>query len=153
MSRSAARRAQPPSSAEAAEAAFYEALQHGDVDAVMQVWGDDDDIVCVHPGGPRLVGAAAIRASFEQLLAGGALAIHAERVLRNVTLGCAVHNVVERVQVQGEPGARGDPQFVCVLATNVYVKTPDGWRLALHHASPGTLHEAVEVLGAPERLH
>ncbi len=49
------------------EQQFYEALQHGDLERLMAVWADDDDIVCVHPGGPRLVGAAAIRASFEAM--------------------------------------------------------------------------------------
>jgi hypothetical protein len=28
-----------------------------------------------------------------------------------------------------------------VLATNVYVKTPQGWRLAAHHASPAEAQE------------
>lgn len=139
----------PHSSAEAAEAAFYEALQAGDVEAVMRVWSDDDDPVCVHPGGPRLVGAAAIRASYEQLLGGSALPIAPECVLRTVTLGCAVHNVVERVRLP----AGAVPAFACVLATNVYLRTPQGWRLVLHHASPGTLDEAGELLAQSDRLH
>ena len=139
----------PHSSAEAAEAAFYEALQAGDVEAVMRVWSDDDDPVCVHPGGPRLVGAAAIRASYEQMLGGSALPIAPERVLRTVTLGCAVHNVVERVRLP----AGAAPASACVLATNVYLRTPQGWRLVLHHASPGTLDEAGELLAQSDRLH
>ena len=150
MPRPSAPRASLQSSAEAAEAAFYEALQAADVDALMQVWADDDDLVCVHPGGPRIVGAAAIRSSFEQLLAGGALRIVPERVLRSVTLGCAVHNVVERVVMQSQPG---EQKFGFVLATNAYTKTPDGWRMVLHHASPATAHEVAEVMTMPERLH
>ncbi|WP_018913530.1 nuclear transport factor 2 family protein [Thiomonas sp. FB-6] len=139
----------PLSSAEAAEAAFYEALQAGDAAAVMRVWSDDDEPMCIHPGGARLVGTAAIRASFEQLLGGGALPIVPERVLRTVTMGCAVHNVVERVSLPaGAPAA-----FACVLATNVYLRTPQGWRLVLHHASPGTLDEAGERRAQSERLH
>ncbi len=149
MSRSQSVPSAPHSSAEAAEAAFYEALQAGDVEAVMRVWADDDEPVCVHPGGPRLVGAAAIRASYEQLLGGGALAVAAERVLRTVTMGCAVHNVVERVRLPAGSGAA----FGCVLATNVYLRTPQGWRLVLHHASPGTIDEAGELLAQSERLH
>ncbi|WP_297909251.1 nuclear transport factor 2 family protein [Thiomonas sp.] len=139
----------PLSSAEAAEAAFYEALQAGDAEAVMRVWSEDDEPVCIHPGGPRLVGAAAIRASFEQLLGGGALPVTPERVLRSVSMGCAVHNVVERVSLpRGAPAA-----FACVLTTNVYLRTPQGWRLVLHHASPGTLDETGELLAQSEQLH
>ena len=42
---------------------FYEALQQGDIDKLMATWSDDDEIACVHPGGPRVIGAAAIRAA------------------------------------------------------------------------------------------
>ena len=43
------------------ETAFYEAFEKGDLEAMMSVWADDDDIVCVHPGGQRLAGAEQIR--------------------------------------------------------------------------------------------
>ena len=47
-------------SPEEVEAAFYEAMQNRNLDAFMACWADEDDIVCVHPGGPRLVGHDAI---------------------------------------------------------------------------------------------
>ena len=47
------------------EAAFYRALQKGDIDKLMACWADEDDIVCIHPGGLRVIGAVAIRATFE----------------------------------------------------------------------------------------
>ena len=49
------------------EAAFYEAMQHGDIDKLMACWADEEEIVCVHPGGMRLVGVAAIRSAFEAI--------------------------------------------------------------------------------------
>jgi len=52
-------------SADEIEAAFYEALQKGDIDRLMACWSDDEEVVCVHPGGPRLVGLENIRQSFE----------------------------------------------------------------------------------------
>ena len=39
------------------EAAFYEALQCADIEKLMACWSDEDDILCVHPSGPRVVGA------------------------------------------------------------------------------------------------
>ena len=70
-------RSKPPAAALLAtpddvEAQFYEALQQADLDKLMAVWSDDDDIACVHPGGPRVQGHAAIRASFEAIFANGA---------------------------------------------------------------------------------
>src|SRR3569832_2381182 len=51
--------------ADGVEAAFYDALQSGDIDKLMACWADEDDIVYIHPNGPRVVGPIAIRATFE----------------------------------------------------------------------------------------
>ncbi|WP_442786621.1 nuclear transport factor 2 family protein [Hydrogenophaga sp. NFH-34] len=40
-----------PNTPDEVEHAFYEALQHGDLERVMACWADEDDVVCVHPGG------------------------------------------------------------------------------------------------------
>jgi uncharacterized protein (TIGR02246 family) len=139
----------PPTSPDEIERQFYEALQRGDLEQLMAVWADDDDIVCVHPGGPRVVGATAIRATFEQIFANGAIAAHPEKVRRLQTLGCAVHSVLERVAVMTSEGL----QSAWVVATNVYLETARGWRLAAHHASPGTPSEVQEIVEAASTLH
>ena len=149
MSKSRYRAAALGGTADEVEAAFYEALQQGNLDQIMACWADEDDIVCVHPGGPRLVGAVAIRAAFESLLAGGALRATPERVRRIDALGAAVHNVLERIDVLTAEG----PQHAWVVATNVYFKTAEGgWRLVAHHASPGR-SEVVEVTAPGQLLH
>ena len=128
---------------------FYEALQGGDVDRLMAVWSDDDDIVCVHPGGARLVGAVAIRASFEAIFANGAIDATPQKVRRVISHSSAVHNVLERVQVMSPEG----PQSAWIIATNVYLKGAQGWRLVCHHASPGTAREVQEVVETASTLH
>ena len=138
-----------PSTPDEIEQQLYEALQRADIEALMAVWSDDDEIVCVHPGGPRLVGAAAIRASFEALFANGAIDVRPEKVRRLQALNCAVHSVQERVNVPTEQG----PKAAWVMATNVYVKSGRGWALAAHHASPGSPHEAQDVADAGSTLH
>jgi hypothetical protein len=45
------------------------------------------------------------------------------------------------------------PQSAWVLATNVYALTAEGWRMVLHHASPGSPHEAQEIVEAGSTLH
>jgi uncharacterized protein (TIGR02246 family) len=127
------------------EAQFYEALQRGDLELLMSLWADDDEIVCVHPGGPRLVGVAAIRASFEAIFANSSIPVQPEQVHRVQWLGGALHHLVERVLVAGA----GDEQSAWVIASNVYVKTAQGWRLAAHHASPGSLEPPPTVGDAP----
>lgn len=135
--------------AEDTEAAFYEALQAGDIEKLMACWADEDDIVCVHPGGGRLLGALAIRASFESMFANGSIQARAEKVRIIESVGASVHSVLERVEVLTEQG----PRHAYVIATNVYQKTPQGWRMVAHHASPGTPREMQEILDAPQVLH
>lgn len=131
------------------ETAFYEALQSGDIEKLMACWGDEDDIVCVHPGGARLVGAAAIRAAFDAMFSNGSIRLHAEKVRRVQAMSASVHSVLERIDVMTGEG----PRHAYVIATNVYHKTPQGWRMVAHHASPGTAREMQEVAETPHVLH
>ena len=148
MPKSRYRAAPHGGSADDVEAAFYEALQAGDIEQLMACWADEDDIVCVHPGGPRLVGAAAIRAAFEAMFANGAVRAHPERLRKVESLGAALHNVLERVDLVTAEGT----QHAWVVATNVYFKTAQGWRLVAHHASPGR-SEVAEVSQPAQLLH
>ncbi len=137
-------------SADDIEAAFYEALQLGDIDKFMACWADEDEIVCVYPGGARLVGAQAIRTVLEHMFANnGAIRITPERVRKVQALASAVHNIVERIEVMTNEG----PHEAWVVATNVYHKTAQGWRLVAHHASPGTAQDLQEASAGPQVLH
>ncbi|MFI4929950.1 MAG: YybH family protein [Burkholderiales bacterium] len=131
------------------ETQFYEALRDADIDKLMAVWSDDDDIVCVHPGGPRAVGARAIRASFEAIFERGGIPVQPEQVHRTHSLEVAVHSVVETVAIRSAEGT----QQAHVVATNVYLKTALGWRLVAHHASPVSAVEPREPVDAPTTLH
>jgi ketosteroid isomerase-like protein len=131
------------------EAAFYDALQNADIEKLMACWADEDEIVCIHPGGPRVVGAMAIRATFEAMFANGSIRAWPEKVRKVVSVASSVHNLLERVEVL----TPGGPKDAWVIATNVYHKTAQGWRLVAHHASPGTTSEIHEVAGTPSVLH
>jgi ketosteroid isomerase-like protein len=136
-------------SPEECEHAFYEALEAADVDAVVDLWLEDDDVVCIHPNGPRLLGFAAVRSSWAAILANGPL--HVRGTLRKSldTPTVAVHNVIEEVLV-GQGTAQ---QVVSVLATNVYVKTNSGWKMVLHHGSQATGGEVVSIAEPHAILH
>jgi len=113
------------------EQAFYEALDAADMDAVADLWLDDEEVCCIHPGGPRLIGYSAVRASWAAMLANGAVRIRASARKTLETPTFALHNVIEEVVVEQD----GQPRVVRVIATNGFVKTPAGWKLMLHHAS------------------
>ena len=139
----------PLASPDDIEQQFYEALQAGDVERLMAVWSDDDDISCVHPGGPRVVGALAIRAAFESIFSNGAVNAQPEKVRRLQTHTCAVHSVLEHIRVMTAEG----PQSGWVIATNVYVQGTQGWRLVAHHASPGSPREVQDIGEVASVLH
>ena len=149
MTRNKLQTANLEGNADEVEAAFYEALHTGDIEQLMACWADEDDIVCVHPGGPRVVGPMAIRATFEAMFANGSIRAHPERLRKIESVGSCVHHLIERVEVMSPHG----PQQAWVIATNVYHKTTQGWRLVAHHASPGTTSELQEVAGSPQVLH
>lgn len=131
------------------EAAFYEALQTGDINMLMACWGDEDEMVCIHPGGIRLLGPAAIRQAFEAMFSNGTIRAKVVTVSKLDGLGASVHSVLERIDVLTAEG----PRHAYVMATNVYHETAQGWRMVAHHASPGSAHEMQEVPGTPFILH
>jgi ketosteroid isomerase-like protein len=116
----------------------------------MSCWADEDEIVCIHPGGPRLLGAVTIRASFESMFAnGGSIPAIPAQIRRVDSLGSAVHHVLEQVEVMTADGL----VQAYVIATNVYHKTAQGWRLVVHHASPGLPDELQSLAKGPKVLH
>ena len=132
-----------------AEAAFYEAIEKADLDAMMAVWADEEDIVCVHPGGTRLTGMSQVRESWRQIFAGGQalrFRLRNQQALNGMTL--VIHSVYEQISVVGEARPRTP-----VIATNIYQHTERGWRMVVHHASPAPATADTESKRAPKTLH
>ena len=130
--------------AQDAENAFYEALERCDLDGMMAVWAEDEEIVCVHPGGTRLVGYDAVRSGWEQLFAGDArLTFRLDQVVMIETVGLAMQSAVEHVSLGSDGSPRG-----AAICTNVFLRTPSGWRIVMHHASPAPAQPSTEPKGA-----
>ena len=135
--------------AEEAELAFYDALERADLTRLMQVWADDEEIVCVHPGGLRIVGLHAVKESWQEILANGGLAIRPSVPTVLHSMMGAVHSLVEQITVNGTERS----EVAHCYATNIYHKGPTGWRLVMHHASaapaqadPFDLHDSHGLL-------
>ena len=115
-----------------AEAAFYDAFGKSDLEAMMAVWADDDEIYCVHPGGPRISGVEKVRESWRRLFSSGqtlSFQLRARHEIHGMMI--AIHSVYEQITVAGQGPARNP-----MLATNIYLRTDHGWRMVAHHASP-----------------
>ena len=120
--------------AEDVEDAFYEAIGRGDLDALMSVWADDEEIVCIHPTGLRLVGHVAIRDSWRIIFANNPrLTVQVKCSVRWKGVLLDVHSVIETLYLGDEPTPHGP-----MLSTNVFQRGGSGWRLLAHHTSAAT---------------
>ena len=136
-------------SPEEASRAFYESFEQGDVAAMMAVWADDDEIFCIHPGGPRNVGQAAVRGAWEEIFSGTTrLKFQLEEQVFFIGASIAVQSVFEYLQINDEPKLHGP-----AIATNIYTRTAGGWRVLAHHAAVTPTAPAVPATPRLGRLH
>lgn len=114
-----------------ANAAFYRAFEAGDPLRMDLLWAGLAGDTCIHPGSEAIVGAMPVQRSWQRLFrAGERLHIELTDVRADVLGRVAKVQLVENVRAPGD-----DALFARVACTNVFVHTPDGWRITLHHGS------------------
>ena len=114
-----------------AEEAFYDAIARADLDALMNLWAEDEEIICIHPGGQPLSGHHAIRESWQQIFASNPrFRVHVRRSVRWKGVLLAVHSVVESLYLGDDSTPHGP-----VLSTHVFQRGAKGWRLLSRHSS------------------
>lgn len=112
--------------------AFYDAFQRANLDAMMSLWAEDEDIVCVHPGAHPLVGYAAVRAAWKSVFQSSPqLRFELSDVVWHTSGTMATQTCVEWIRLGDDAAARGG-----VAATNIFIRTIHGWRMLSHHGSP-----------------
>src|SRR5689334_19999380 len=108
-----------------ANSAFYRAFATRDLDAMDALWSRRTAVACVHPGWDALRGRDEVMDAWRAILTGA----------ESPKVGCShafaqVHGdvalVVCREHVEGGQ----------LVATNVFVREGDTWRLVHHQASP-----------------
>jgi ketosteroid isomerase-like protein len=117
----------------AANNLFYEAFGALDMEKMEAVWETSERALCVHPGWQPLVGWDVIRASWQGIFDNATLMHFNIRYVNVAVQGdCGWVTCMENITsvLQGRANTFG------VLATNIFVRTPQGWRMIAHHASP-----------------
>lgn len=119
------------STPEEAQLAFYHAFEQNDLEAMMRVWDDSDDILCIHPMAPALHSRNAVTHGWREIFTGGAeMHFTIETIQRYAQPELVILIVNELIEVGS--GKRVAP----VVATNVYRLNTNGWRMLTHHAGP-----------------
>jgi ketosteroid isomerase-like protein len=115
-----------------ANESFYRAFETLNIEEMEKVWARDADIQCGHPGWRMLRGWGPVMESWK-------------RIFENTpSMKFTLTDV--RVEVRGElawvtlyenltSSIEGQQFSAAVLTTNMFQKTPAGWRMILHHGS------------------
>ncbi|HVM84209.1 MAG TPA: nuclear transport factor 2 family protein [Candidatus Binatia bacterium] len=128
-------------SLEFANDAFYQAFAAADLAAMEGVWAEQPTVFCCHPGWPPLTSRTEVMASWRDILGGAG----------PVPVACAA----PRPAILGEVG------LVCcyerfsnqhLVATNLFIRAGDRWRMIHHHAGPlARVPEEIAAADNPSR--
>ncbi len=133
-------------SARKAETAFYEAFEHADLRAMMEVW-DTHSCACIHPMNDRIEGFNAISDSWQLIFESNAqLRFYLTETRYLVEADLAVHQVLENISFVN----RVERREAKMLATNVIDHvTPSGQRIASDNDFVEYLLDEAEIAAVP----
>ncbi len=128
----------------AANQAFYDAFAGGDMRAMSDIWAAAAPVACVHPGAPLLVGRATVLESWASILeAPERPNIECFQPVAHMIGNAAFVTCYERL---------GGAQGAVLLATNVFAKEGERWRIVHHHASPTPVSPPRPRAPAPDHV-
>ncbi len=105
--------------------AFYAALRNRDVELMGQVWSMCAQVSCIHPGWQPLHGREMVMASWETILQHTNLPAIYPQAASVKLFGDTALVICEESYKEGS-----------LVATNVFVRESDDWRLLHHQAGP-----------------
>jgi ketosteroid isomerase-like protein len=116
---------------------FYAAFESADLDAMREIWLDDERATCVHPGALPVRGATAVGRSWALMMANTP---YLQFILTDVDIAVAGDTAsvtcTENVLTAEEGGPLDSFGAGQTVSTNVLVRTEHGWRLWVRHSSP-----------------
>ncbi len=113
----------------AANLAFYTAHEERNIEAMDEIWDHGAGTACIHPGWPILRGWEAVRDSWARIFAGPG---RNQFILTNVT--ASIRGTMAWVTLDENLMDRANTGTIA--ATNLFVRSANGWKLVLHHGSP-----------------
>jgi ketosteroid isomerase-like protein len=112
---------------------FYRAFESLELSRMEEAWWHEGLVTCIHPGWPLAAGWGEVRDSYRTIFANTEhirFDVSDERI--DVRGELAWVTCVERLMSRSVVGeSRG-----AVVATNVFRRERDAWRMVHHHASP-----------------
>ncbi len=125
-----------------ANEAFYQAFADGDVAAMEAVWARTAPIACIHPGWNLISGRDDVMGSWRAIL--------------ESTNRPAIHSHGAEAIIHGDMAL-----VVCyeeldqgfLVATNVFVREDDAWRMVHHQAGPTAPPDLDETDDEPGVMH
>ena len=114
-------------------AKFYEAFEHGDIEAIAGVWAHHGHVKCIHPGWSLLVGWNDILQSWQNIFSSGVAMKFSLRDVRAEVYGrLGVVVLTEEITyVDGSVTHTG-----AIVATNLFEFDGNEWKIIHHHGSP-----------------
>jgi len=103
--------------------AFYVSFAGGDADTIDTLWSSAAPVSCIHPGWELLSGREAVLESWRSIIRGGAPAIRCRDPKVLFYGNTAIVLCYEEI----------DGDFL--IATNIFVRESDTWKMAHHHAA------------------
>ena len=117
----------------AANQRFYDAFGALDMGMMEAAWEPSSRALCVHPGWAPLVEWEPVRDSWQRIFDNTSLMHFNVRYVNVAVEGdCGWVTCVENITTV----LQGQASNFAALATNIFVRTPQGWRMTAHHASP-----------------
>lgn len=125
-----------------ANEAFYQAFSNCDFKAMDEVWASDAPVACLHPGWHPLTDRKSVLESWDGLFRNGG---SGKVQCRNPHV-CLYGDTAVVVCFESL-------QDIFLVATNVFVRVGNGWKMAHHQAGPTNFSPPSQPVEAPRRVH
>ncbi len=112
---------------------FYRAFENLDVGLMDSIWAHEEYVTCIHPGWSIRVGWPAVRDSWVVIF-NNTFSMEFELTELQVQVAADVAWVICTENISSRVGE--SPQTSRVVATNLFERIGEEWKIIHHHGSP-----------------